>query len=247
MLIGNYLKYLFAIPHDLDFRFFWNFRKYGGTLALIGDDGCRSLTTFRIYNQSYRIVLFEQNQFFERRIRAHRGIAGTNFEYYKFGIAAEQEVRTLCINKKGLLIHRNEGSSEDGPLKKKRLKTRGIEEIIVETRLLDSLKRHWDAIRISRDAFDPRMLEGMIATMERWKPVLMLPNVAPRIGEATAILARCYYRPYLYSSRRNALLPVKVPVKGRNLFFVHRAIIDPDTSKPVKVKELRKELKLAPL
>jgi hypothetical protein len=247
MLIGNYLKYLFAIPHDLDFRFFWNFRKYRGTLALIGDDGGRTLTTVRIYNQSFRIVLFEQNHFFEKRIRAHRGITGANFEYYKFGIGPVQEVRTLFISKKGILVHRLEGSFENDPLKKHSAKMRGVQELAVEARTLDSLKRHWDAIRVSPEAFVPEMLGGMAATMERWKPLLMLPNISPRINQAAATLERRYYRPYLYNSRTNALLPVKIPARGRNLFFIHRAIMDPEKAKPIKVKELRKELKLSPV
>lgn len=257
-MFKEYLRYVWRSAHDPEYKFFSNFNFRKGTCVIVGYNEGKNITSFRYFNEKYRIVQFERDPFLQARIAAMGGIAGSDFEVHLARLGSQQCAQTLFVPRvrykriveqatfesdilkddKTLIVNAPPEEEKDSPFdhemtddlhSPQTTAPDGVDQIVVETKLFDSYRINSDIIIIDAAEFSMDPLTGMTSSLARDKPILMLPNTWPVVAEANQFLAQMDYRAYVYNPKRNTVRPVGEKESSTNIFFIHRQAFEATT------------------
>lgn len=100
----------FGKPHNPEFQFFREYNSVTGTAVIIGYNGGQPITSFRIFNQSLRLILFEKDVFLEETIKKAKWVLRQEFDYHITGLGELQEAQTLFVPKKNNKILKDQAT-----------------------------------------------------------------------------------------------------------------------------------------
>lgn len=240
-MLSEYLNKLGSKPHEEIFKFFTNLHFTKGLMVAIGFNEGNSIKNFRLYNRTFRIAQFEQDPFKEKLIKAMNWLAGKDFEYHLVRLSNAQSIETVFVprvNNTRLAYaatndadtlhaykdHR-ENAGTGQPSKK------GIDEIVVETRIFDHYKLPADIIVISPDHFEREVVEGMANTIMKYQPIFVVPNLLPTIFDVHEFLLERKYRAYSYDASKNRIIPFENNPKAELLLYIHTFLFE--TAEPL--------------
>ena len=96
-----------------------------------------------------------------------------------------------------------------------------IAEVTVDLERLDDLDLEPTVIKLDTEEHELSCLAGMMETIERCSPILMIEN-NPQRNDIASRLAEIGYEPFLYDADAGELVPYPAPVTAVNLFYVRR-------------------------
>lgn len=91
------LQAAFAKAHIPEYQFFREYDVVTGTAVIIGFNDGQPLTSFRLFNKSLSLILFEKDVFLERKIKSARWVLGQEFEYHITALGEMQDAQTLFV------------------------------------------------------------------------------------------------------------------------------------------------------
>lgn len=227
-MLSQYLNLLGNKPHDTIYRFFTNLHFTNGLMVGIGFNEGKSIKSFRVYNRTFRIALFEQDPFQEKQIKAQSWLAGKDFEHHMVRLSNTQSIETVFVPKvRNTRITESATKDEDTLHAYKPENTgilggrKSIDEVVVETRIFDHYKLPADIIAVSPDHFERPLFEGMTATISKYLPIFVVPNLLPTIFDVHEFLTERRYRAYAYEAEKNRIIPFDSKTKTDQLIYIH--------------------------
>jgi len=91
------LQAAFAKAHIPEYQFFREYDVVSGTAVIVGFNDGQPLTSFRLFNKSLTLILFEKDVFLERKIKSARWVLGQEFEYHITALGEMQDAQTLFV------------------------------------------------------------------------------------------------------------------------------------------------------
>ena len=234
-MLSQYLNLLGNKPHDTVYRFFTNLHFTNGLMVNIGFNEGKPIKSFRVYNRTFRIALFEQDPFQEKQIKAQGWLAGKDFEYHLVKLSNSQSIETVFVprvrntrlvasaTKDEDTLHAYKSDMEKSPGSDK-----SIDEIVIETRIFDHYKLPADIITVSPDHFERPLFEGMTATISKYLPIFVVPNLLPTIFDVHEFLTERKYKGYAYEAEKNRIIPFDSKVKAEQLIYIHTFTFETD-------------------
>ncbi|HEY1169758.1 MAG TPA: hypothetical protein VGH19_00185 [Verrucomicrobiae bacterium] len=240
-MLSQYLNLLGSKPHETIYKFFTNLHFTNGLFVAIGFNEAKPLKGFRVYNRTFRIALFEQNPFEEKQIKAQNWLAGKGFEYHMVKLSKSQSIETVFVPKVGgtrvvkaattdeetFHAYKNaeaKPAGRPGLLNQKK----ELDEVVVETRVFDHFKLAADIISVAPDHFEREVFEGMTATIQKYQPIIVVPNLLPTIFDVHEMLIERKYRAYSYDAGKNRVIPFENNTKAEQLIYIHTFMFETD-------------------
>ncbi len=233
-MLSQYLNLLSSKPHDTIYKFFTNLHFTNGLMVAVGFNDAKSIKSFRVYNRTFRIALFEQDPFQEKQIKAQSWLAGQGFEYHMVKLSKSQSMETVFVPKLGgtrqvksatmdeETFHAYKSAEENPPARTGLLnQKKGLDEIVVETRVFDSYKLPVDIIAVAPDHFEREVFEGMTASILKYQPIFVVPNLLPTIFDIHEMLTERKYRAYAYDAAKNRITPFANNTKVEQVLYIH--------------------------
>jgi hypothetical protein len=239
-MLSQYLNLLGNKPHETIYKFFTNLHFTNGLMVSIGFNEASAMKSFRVYNRTFRIALFEQSPFQEKQIKAQAWVAGKGFEYHLVKLSKSQHIETVFVPRVGdtHLVQsatRDEETfqafkeDENKPVKAGLLnRKKELDEIVMETKVFDTYKLPADIIAISPDHFEREVFEGMTQTIQKYQPILVVPNLLPTIFDVHEMLTERKYRAYSYEAEHNRVIPFESNTKAKQLLYIHTYTFETD-------------------
>lgn len=239
-MLSQYLNLLGSKPHDTIYKFFTNLHFTNGLFVAIGFNDANPLKSFRVYNRTFRIALFEQNTFQEKQIKAQAWLAGKDFEYHLVKLSKSQNIETVFVPRVGATRLVTESTrdeetfhaykQEEGkPAKAGILNPKKeLDEVVVETKVFDHYKLPADIIAVAPDHFEREVFEGMTATLQKYQPILVVPNLLPTIFDVHEMLTERKYKAYSYEADKNRVVPFDSKTKASQLLYIHTFMFETD-------------------
>jgi FkbM family methyltransferase len=203
----------FMLPLELEFHAFGALPSAGRLFLDVGANDGISARSFRLFDKSTPILSIEPNPCHEAALKRTKA-ALDRFDYKL--IAAGERRGELVLHTpvfRGIpltayaAIDRSEAEKrlgEDMPSSVNRL---NFIETVVPIVPMDDLALTPDFVKIDVEGFEIEVLRGMIATIERCRPVLMIefhPGNAPGVAN---ILQPFGYQPYVFDRHAGAFRP----------------------------------------
>jgi hypothetical protein len=240
-MLSQYLNLLGNKPHDTIYKFFTNLHFTNGLMVAIGFNDAKPVKSFRVYNRTFRIALFEQNPFQEKQIKAQTWLAGKDFEYHLVKLSKSQSIETVFVPKVGgtrmvKAATRDEETfhayqdAETRPAGRPGLlnQKKELDELVMETRVFDHFKLPADIITVSPDHFERDVFEGMTATIQKYQPIIVVPNLLPTIFDVHEMLVERKYKAYSYDASKNRVIPFENNTKAQQLIYIHTFTFETD-------------------
>lgn len=197
MLLG---QYALRRPDEPDLRGFVAFRKQNGLVVDIGANGGQSAIALAFLLPGYEIVSFEPNPALWRELDFVGRVLGARFSYRKLGLGAQHGVMTLHVPELGRLpittraslslvdaeAHAVHLAAESGRAVR-------IAAVSVDVVPFDALGLAPDFVKIDVEGYELAVLEGMVETLRRCRPVIMA-EANPRDAECRRLLEGIGYR-----------------------------------------------------
>lgn len=186
MLLG---QWLLRHPDEQDFRVFARFPRRSGLILDIGANGGQSAVAFSFLLPRYRIRSFEPNPALWPELNFIGRLLGRKFSFDKVGLGDREGEMMLMVPFLGTLpiTTRASMSSEEAADHCRRLANEFGEEpelrdVTVRIITLDSLELDPDFVKIDVEGFERTVLAGMVQTIARHRPVLMLERNADTVS-----------------------------------------------------------------
>lgn len=229
------ISYLFKQPHEQDFRFFRRFQGREGLFIDVGANAGQSVISFRIFNQSYRVISFEPNPFHEKDLRwIKRCRLGRDFEYHMTGLAEEEGVKPFYVPVvQGVPLTQEATFIKDSFLNSSITVQRiigathhvdfSIRELKVPIQTFDAYQNTHqlkpDIIKLDVQTSELEVLKGMIHTLQTFHPIIMIERgtTLPQIIE---YLSPMGYQLFRYEEKTDELVPCDAQFLCLNVFFV---------------------------
>jgi len=240
-MLSQYLNLVGSKPHETIYKFFTNLHFTNGLMVAIGFNDAKSIKSFRVYNRTFRIALFEQNPFQEKQIKAQAWLAGKGFEYHLTKLSKSQHIETVFVPKVGgtrqikaatkdeETFHAYKNAEEKPGARTGLLNQRKeLDEVVMETKVFDHFKLPTDIIAISPDHFERDVFEGMTATIQKYQPILVVPNLLPTIFDVHEMLIERKYQAYSYDAGKNRIIPFADNTKAEYLLYIHSFTFETD-------------------
>jgi FkbM family methyltransferase len=203
----------FMLPLELEFH---AFRVLPSTDRLFLDIGANdgiSARSFRLFNKTTPILSIEANPSHENALK--RTKAALELFDYKLMAAGERRGELVLHTPvfRGIAltayaaVDRNEAEQrlwKDMPSSRGRLK---FIERVVPVVPVDDLTLTPDFVKIDVEGFEIEVLRGMMATIERCKPVFMIEFDSGRAEAIADILGAFGYRAYVFDRHASAFRP----------------------------------------
>lgn len=240
-MLSQYLNLLGSKPHETIYKFFTNLHFTNGVMVAIGFNDAKSIKSFRVYNRTFRIALFEQNPFQEKQIKAQAWLAGKGFEYHLSKLSKSQHIETVFVPKVGgtrqikaatkdeETFHAYRNAEEKHGARTGLLNQRKeLDEVVMETKVFDHFKLPADIIAFSPDHFERDVFEGMTATIQKYQPIFVVPNLLPTIFDVHEMLTERKYKAYSYDAGNNRIIPFANNTKAEYLLYIHSFTFETD-------------------
>ena len=222
--------YWARVPHDPDFRFF---ARLDGAPGLFVDGGAncgQSALSFRLFNRTFRVLSFEPNPLLERALAWTGRVLGPSFAYRMVGLASTTVERVLYVPiVDGVPITGEATFDErllrDEPGTRRRIAafagTDALDVLRVPSRVvrLDDLELSPGAIKLDVQGEEIDALRGMLGTIARSRPVIMLENNL-WIAEIRDVLREHGYRDFVYDPATDRVVEPGAARGTVNVFFL---------------------------
>src|SRR5262245_6915082 len=219
----------FMLPLELEFHAFRVLPSTGGLFLDIGANDGISARSFRLFNKTTPILSIEANPCHQRALERTKA-ALDRFDY-KLMAAGERRGELVLHTPvfRGIALtayaamDRNEAEQrvhEDMP--SSRGKVRFIETVVLVVPI-DDLTLTPDFVKIDVEGFEIEVLRGMMATIERCKPVFMIEFDPGQAASLIDMLLPFGYRPYVFDRPAGAFRPYDGE-EADNLFHLPPAI-----------------------
>jgi FkbM family methyltransferase len=203
----------FMLPLELEFHAFRVLPSEARLFLDIGANDGISARSFRLFNKTTPILSIEANPCHEGALE--RTKATLDLFDYKLMAAGERRGELVLHTPvfRGIAltayaaIDRSEAEQrlrQDMPSSRGRLK---FIETVVPVHPIDDLTLTPDFVKIDVEGFEIEVLRGMMATIERCKPVFMIEFDPGRAAGITDILRPFGYQPYVFDRHANAFRP----------------------------------------
>ena len=217
-------RYLLRRPHDADFRYFGRHGDTGGLFLDIGANTGSSALSYRVFDRHSRILSLEPNPMLDPDLRLVRRVIGSDFSYRFEAAGAAPGEFTLFVPVCGGVPLTGEASlSREEASRNWTAEQLGIapadielEEVRVPVRPVDEHELSPHAVKIDVEGGELAVLEGMTATLERSRPVLLIEtgDVASLMG----LLAPLDYEACVYRPASDEVMPHEEGVSANALF-----------------------------
>jgi FkbM family methyltransferase len=220
--------------HEPEFMFFHNFDGDSGLFADIGANTGQSAISFRNVNQSMRIISFEINPLLDPMLQLLKDEIA-DYECRNIGLSDRDSAAHLYLPvwdthiRTPLASLRRDVFEKKGRLArwKKLTGLDAIELLIlpVTLRRFDELDLAPTIVKIDVEGANFPVLSGMVATLERHRPIVMCEVEGER--KYIELLGRLGYLHFVYSIEGNSLRPVGGGPEGAiNTLFIHASKLD---------------------
>lgn len=218
-------RYLTRRPHDPDFRCFRRCENAAGLFLDVGANTGSSALSYRIFDRSSRILSLEPNPMLDPDLRLVRRVIGADFNYrFEAAGAAPGEFALFVPVCRGVPLT-GEASLDPGEAERNwTAEQLGIapaeielEEVTVRVRPIDDHDLSPHAVKIDVEGAEVAVLEGMAATLERSRPLLLVETGDP--APALELLAPLGYEACVYRADRDVVEPY-TPGAGANVLFI---------------------------
>jgi FkbM family methyltransferase len=217
-------------PHDPDFRLFARLDGEPGLFIDGGANSGQSALSFRLFNATFRILSFEANPLLERDLAWTGRLLGASFAYRMVGLGSATTERVLHVPVVDGVPITGEATFDerllrDEPGTRARIAafaaTDALDVLRVPSRVvkLDDLELAPQAIKLDVQGEELDAIRGMLATIARSRPVIMLENNL-RIAEIRDVLREHGYRDFVYDPATNLLAEAPTPPETVNVFFL---------------------------
>lgn len=216
------------LPHEPDFAAFQFLPTQSGIFLDIGANDGLASRSFRKYNKTTPIVALEPNRHHQEILeRCKRSVSG--FDYMMLGAGEATAQMTLFTPiYRGLPLTSYSSLSPDEARRNLQtyLRIRHIAQKVsfikteVNIRSLDDFSFRPDFVKIDVEGFEVPVLQGMIRTIEKWRPILMIEYHSDNFTAVVSLLKRRGYEILTYNYR-DQLFSRYHQQEALNLFFVH--------------------------
>jgi FkbM family methyltransferase len=214
-------------PHDGDYEAFRLFADRPGAFLDVGANAGMSALSFRLHDRARPIVSVEPNPFHEADLR-FVGRLVKPFRYALLAAGSSEGVMPLYVPVfRGVPLTSEASLRREHVERSPSLRARlgaamrsaafRIERVDVPVRRLDTLGAEPGLVKLDVQGFEYEALLGMVETIERLRPVLMVESPTERVG---ALLAAHGYEPRVYARSRRRLEPQDGPTV--NVFYIPR-------------------------
>ena len=202
----------FMLPLELEFHAFRVLPSIAQFLDIGANDGI-SARSFRLFNKTASILSIEANPCHKRALE--RTKAALDLFDYKLMAAGERRGELVLHTPvfRGIALtayaamDRSEAEQrlgQDMPSSRGRLK---FIKTLVPVVPIDDLTLTPDVVKIDVEGFEIEVLRGMMATIDRCKPLFMIEFDPARAAAIANILNPFGYRPYVFDTRASAFRP----------------------------------------
>lgn len=222
--------------HDPDFAYFRNTDETS-VFCDVGANLGASVLSYAAAGGKGEIHSFEINPALYPTLREMAATVPHRWTLHEFGLAAKAGYHSLFIVRSGALYILGEGTLRleflQHPDSIKRLASYSangelhVGRIGVNVRPFDELGLSPTHIKIDAEGAEPWVLGGMMQTLERCKPMLMIESGA--MSDCDAALFPLGYKPYFYDVEAAILRPRTHRVE--NVFYLDAANDYPDVAK----------------
>ncbi|HEV7614841.1 MAG TPA: FkbM family methyltransferase [Solirubrobacterales bacterium] len=217
-------RYLARRPHDSDFRYFGRFGSAGGLFLDVGANTGSSALSYRVFDRSSRIFSLEPNPMLGPDLRLVRRVIGRDFSYrFEAAGAGPGELTLFVPVYRGLPLTGEASLSAEEARSNWTAEQLGIapaeielEEVAVKVRAIDEHRLSPHAVKIDVEGAEVAVLEGMAATLERSRPVLLVETADP--APAMALLSPLGYEACVYRAGSDEVEPYVGGVTANALF-----------------------------
>lgn len=218
-------RYLARRPHDPDFGYFARCAGAGGLFLDVGANTGSSALSYRVFDRSSRILSLEPNPMLEPDLRLVRRVIGEDFSYrFEAAGAAAGEFSLFVPSYHGVPLT---GEASLDPEEARRnwtaeqlgiaMEELELEEVAVRVRPVDEHRLSPHAVKIDVEGAEIAVLEGMAATLERSRPVLLIETADP--APALELLAPLGYEAAIYRGDSDEVEPYAGGVTANVLFL----------------------------
>lgn len=213
------------LPLEPDFAAFGILPARAGIFLDIGANDGISARSFRIFNKTMPILSIEANPCHQPALeRAKRALSGFDYKLVGAGEAAGQlmlytpEFRGIALTAYASMdrAEAERRVREHMPGAAKGLRFR---ETVVPIIPLDDLALDLAFMKIDVEGFEPEVLRGLMTTLKRCKPILMIEHILGQEGRISSVLAPLGYEPYVYDPGARVLNPFRGE-PAENLFHL---------------------------
>ena len=216
----------FMLPLELEFHAFRILPSTNRLFLDIGANDGISARSFRLFNKATPILSIEANPCHEPALKRTKD-ALASFDYQL--IAAGERRGKLVLHTpifRGIAltayaaVDRNEAEKrvhKDMPSSVNRLR---FIETVVPVIPIDELALTPDFVKIDVEGFEIEVLRGMLATIERCRPVFMIEFDRGNAAGVADILGSFGYRPYVFDRNVSTFRPYADGSEPDNLFYL---------------------------
>jgi FkbM family methyltransferase len=218
-------RYLARRPHDADFRYFNRCGEAGGLFLDVGANTGSSALSYRVFDRSSRILSLEPNPMLDPDLRLVRRVIGSDFSYrFEAAGAAPGEFVLFVPVYRGVPLTGEASLDPEEAARNWTAEQLGIppaeielEEVVVRVRPLDEHELSPHAVKIDVEGAEIAVLEGMAATLERSRPVLLIETGDP--APVLDLLAPLDYEACVYRADEDRVAPYADGVSANVLFI----------------------------
>jgi FkbM family methyltransferase len=206
-------RFNFMLPLELEFHAFSVLPSAGRLFLDIGANDGISARSFRLFNKATPILSIEPNPCHEAALKWTKATLDM-FDYKLIAAGAHRGELVLHTPVfRGIALDayaamdRSEAEKrlrKDMPSSVNRL---SFIEVVVPVVPIDELGLAPDFVKIDVEGFEVEALRGMKATIERYRPVLMIESYAGSIAAIVDILRPFGYRPCVFDRRSETFRP----------------------------------------
>ena len=213
------------LPLEPDFAAFGILPTGAGIFLDIGANDGISARSFRIFNKTMPILSIEANPSHQPALeRTKRALSG--FDYRLLGAGETAGELTLYTPEfRGIVLTAYASMDRDESERRVREHMPGaakglrFHSTVVPIIPLDDLTLDLAFVKIDVEGFEPEVLRGLLGTLKRCKPTLMIEHVAGQEGSVLSILGPLGYEPYVYNPEARILSPFRGE-PAENLFHL---------------------------
>lgn len=216
-------------PHEPEFGFFSNLEGVDGLFIDVGANAGQTAVSLRSVNRSLRILSFEPNPLLEPLLRRLSNGLVDGFDYRMTGLSDHRHSSVLYVPVIDDLLVTPLATLDRSVFERRHYHDQLVDlsldgkyeitEVTVELERFDDLDLDPTVIKIDAEEHELSCLAGMIETIGRCSPILMIED-NPQASEIASFLATVGYEPFLYDAKADELVPLPARFEAINIFYV---------------------------
>jgi len=216
-------------PHEPEFGFFMGLEGVDGLFIDVGANAGQTAVSLRSVNRSLRILSFEPNPLLEPLLRQLSNELLDGFDYRMTGLSDHRHSTVLYVPVIDDLLVTPLATLDRSVFERQHYHDQLIDlsldgkyeiaEVAVELERFDDLDLDPTVIKIDTEEHELSCLAGMMGTIDRCSPILMIED-NPQTNEIASLLATVGYEPFLYDADADELVRLPAQFEAINIFYV---------------------------